>query len=225
MYASLLALLTSLPVFTGDTETPLQRSARLETIAHAVDSAGDYATCTGDYATVDWCRPVWPRKSARQLKVMLIMLGRAESNFAERVHAGRCRADECDAVKLPGGRVFHRAQTPWQMQYTALVAPEWASMVGKEYWPTFQAAYAASKVLGASWSRCRREPQRGPLTGDWMTWSVSGYATGGRTCSWSRAAGRVAEYQRLYAASLRPLPLPPAHDTSSTPGLRVAAEP
>jgi hypothetical protein len=222
MYTQLLALLMTLAAFGGDTETSAQRYQRLSALAAAIDGAGDYATCSGPYATVDWCRPVWPRQSGRQLKVMLVMLGKAESNFAERVHAGRCRPDECDAIRLHDGSTFHRARTPWQLQHSSLTAPQWEEMVGAEFWPSFQAAYAASKVLGASWSKCRRDAQLAKLSGSWETWAVSGYATGGRTCAWSRAPGRVAEYQRLLAASQRPVP---AMERTSGDGWRVAAQP
>lgn len=181
-------ILTTLPRFHADTETMAERTTRLHEIAQAIDSATLHATCTADWADADWCRPIWPASQRLDLALLLVSQGFWESRFAQRVHADQCGPNECDAIKLPGGRVFHRSKSVWQIQQTRVV-PEWQSIGGRGEWSTYIAAYAAAKVLAAARGRCSREAT------SWELGAISGYA--GYTCQWPGAPRRAAFFRQL----------------------------
>lgn len=185
-----LVLLQGLPRFHGDTETPAERDARTNVIASSEASAAHAATCTGSWSEADFCVPVW-RGTPVEAVVFLTMTGFMESGFAEHIHKGQCKPYECDAVKLPGGRVFFKARTPWQLQRTRATRAHWSDMVGDTPYATFEAAYAALKVAGAARARCGR-------SGPWLVGTISGYA-GSRTCSWKGAPRRAKLFNRLLA--------------------------
>lgn len=181
-------ILIGLPRFHADTESSAERTARLTVIAQAIDSATLHATCTGDWAAADWCRPIWPAAERLDLAILIVTQGFWESRFAQRVHADQCQALECDPVKLASGAIFHRSKSVWQIQQT-LVVPEWRSIGGLGEWTTYSAAYAAAKVLAAARGRCARE------AASWVTGAISGYA--GYTCQWPGAPRRAAFYHQL----------------------------
>jgi hypothetical protein len=168
-----LAILLSLPPAYADNETTEQRDDRMFTIASAIDEVSDRATCQGFYDE-DGCLPIWSG-TKRQLDALLVTKGWWESRFSLRVHAGKCRPDECD---------FGRARSPWQLQRTAYSEPEWSTMVGVGLRPTRQAAWSAAKVLSEGMRRCKSP--HGALA--WY---------GVQRCQWSGAKNRFGTYSRL----------------------------
>jgi len=192
------SLLVSLPSYYSDHEAPPERAQRLYVIAEAVTSASAYATCTLDWSQAEWCTPIWPASERKELIVMEITQGFWESRFAKHVHEDHCGPDECDAIKLRDGSIYHRARTPWQLQRTAYVAPYWNSMRGSSLVATTNAAYAAARVLSAARRRCGGKPE---------LW-ISGYGWG--SCRvWGGARKRAAMYEALLRRGrLPPLPDP-----------------
>jgi hypothetical protein len=185
MKETILAVLIGLPPAVDSTETAAERSARLETVAAAIESASLEATCKGPYSGAHWCRPVWSGRR-EDLAALLVTQGWWESKFADRIGAGRCRSFECDALVLRDGRVIHRSRHYWQLQTSSFVpAYLWSQLVGTEYEPTTLAAYAAAIVLGEGLKRC------GSVTG-----AISFYAGGGK-CSWNGGASRVAMFRAV----------------------------
>jgi hypothetical protein len=180
LQAWVLAALLSLPPAYADREEP-GRDARLATISAAVAEVTARATCSEVYA-LPQCSPIW-NGDRRELAALLVAKGWWESRFARNVHEGRCRPDECDAVKWQGV-VIHRARSPWQLQRTAYSAPEWNSMVGIDYAATRSAAWAAAKVLAEGQRRCRS-----------ASGALAWYAAG--RCTWSGAKSRAATYEQL----------------------------
>lgn len=179
MVEAILGVLLSLPGLPLRGETPEAWHGRARVIAQAIDSATLHATCTGPYQDAEECVPVW-RRERSQLMAILIAQGYFESRFAAHVQAGRCRRNECDAVSLPGGRIFHRARSYWQLHASPLVPwPEWRTLTGLEFVPTADAAYAAARVVGYGYSRC-----------DSVDGAIAIFATG-RSCRWSRVSRRA----------------------------------
>jgi hypothetical protein len=179
MVEAILGALLALPGLPLRGETEEAWHARAQVIARAIDSATLHATCTGPYQEADGCVPVW-RRDPSQLAAILIVQGYFESRFAAHVQAGLCRRNECDAVSLPGGRVFHRARSYWQLHASPLVPwPEWRTLAGVELIPTTDAAYAAARVVGYGYSRC-----------DSVDGAIAIFATG-RSCRWSRVSRRA----------------------------------
>ena len=159
----------------------------LQAYAAGTACAVEAATCTGDWATLDFCQPVW-RRSKRELAALLVDIAWFESGLIKRIAAGRCRPEECDAVKMPGGRILHRARGVYQIQYTGAVsATEWAEMVGVTDYSFFVASYAAARMLSAHERSCKS-----------VSGAISGFATGGR-CGWGGTPNRFAVYQHLLA--------------------------
>ena len=179
MVEAILGALLALPGLPLPGETPEAWHTRAEVIARAIDSATLHATCSGSYRETEECEPVW-RRERSQLAAVLIVQGYFESRFAARVQAGLCRRDECDAIALPGGRVFHRARSYWQLHASLLVPwHEWRTLAGVEFVPTADAAYAAARVVGYGYSRC-----------DSIDGAIAIFATG-RSCRWSRVSQRA----------------------------------
>lgn len=159
-------------------------------VAEAVASASEEATCAGEWATLDFCTPVWSGPP-EQLVVAEIAVGWFESGFQERIQAGKCRRYECDAKYGPGG-VFlgHRSRSYWQLQRTSFSRDYWDDMVGAEQIPTFEAARGAARVLGAGYKKCHS-----------LGGAVSWYAT--HDCS--AADRRAAFAESLFKKIRRPL--------------------
>jgi hypothetical protein len=186
MHAAILALLLSYAPWYQDRQEPAEdRRARLGVVAEAIDDATTRATCQG----LDPCTPIWPGRPV-ELAAALARTGWFESRYARHIHEGRCGRWECDPFKLPSGRIVHRALSVWQVQPSRLVpTAEWRTIRGADYGATSRAAWAAARVLSASYRRCQA-PGRPAMLG-----AVSGYATG-YSCRWSKAHGRVALIER-----------------------------
>lgn len=160
--------------------TPDERAAFVDGTAGAVAEA----TCSEGYADLVECVPLWPASQAPELVALLVTLARFESGLSPRIGAGRCRPDECDAVKLPGGLVQHLALGYWQLHRTGLASSdEWREARGARLWNVHTQALIASRVLAASVGQCRGSGA--PV----LRAAISGFATGGR-CWWGGAPAR-----------------------------------
>lgn len=175
-------------------ETPFERAQRMAVAALAVSSVSAEATCQGDWAHADWCKPIWPG-SRRELAALLVMKARMESGLARRIQEGDCRGMECDAYRDARGTLHYRAHGYWQLQESAMVPRrEWRAAIGLDAESVRTGAWAAAKVLSASRKRCARWSPEVP----WDVATVSGYASG-NTCVWSGAPPRVAVYRSIFA--------------------------
>lgn len=175
LFDAILAVLLSLPPSAADArETANERAQRLEVLARAIDEASAEATCADDRDPE--CAPTWPGSQA-ELAALLISTGWHESAFARHVHAGACRAHECDNG---------RARSPWQLHASGMVpVAEWRAMAGSSADATYTAAVAAARVLASGRARCRS-----------VSGALAAYATGGR-CSWSGTRARLRTAQRV----------------------------
>lgn len=196
-----LTILMSLPRFYADTESDTERYARATILAQAMVEASAQATCTGDWATLVDCKPVWPASEQNQLVALLITQGFWESRFAQHIHADHCGPHECDPAKLPSGLVFHRARSVWQIHAGGSVSgSEWWQMSGDKQWPTFVAATAAARILALSRGRCG-------FAGNWELGTISAYA-GSISCAWSKAGPRLSFYRMILGKLERPATQP-----------------
>lgn len=198
MMENILAAMLLLPLAQypkgADPETAEVRQQRFAVIAESIETAAREATCT----TIDpvaECTPWWPAAQRDELASMLVTLAWWETKFIKRVHAGQCRSDECDALKLKNGDVLHRARSSWQVQRNPRIVSkaEWEGMVGTSIEATTTAARVATRVLASSRSRCAKGMET-----KWEHPAVSAYATG-FSCSWSRADRRVSTYRKVLA--------------------------
>jgi len=177
----LLVLLSLHPYYT-DKETKEERTARMTTVANAIDTASSRATCTEPY-TQDECKPIWTG-SKRQLALLLVTKAWWESRLAKHIHEGNCGPTECDATRV-GNVIVHKARTIWQMQRTGLLKEwEWDNMDGTDYKSTRTAAWAATRILARGKRKCQHP--HGVL---------SYYATS--RCRWSGAGKRYLFFTKL----------------------------
>lgn len=181
----LIGLLLSLPRFARDTETPEERTARMQKTAHSVDRAVDRATCTGDWKSQADCRRVW-NGSKRELTAAVIAIGFHESTYAQAVYEGKCET-------LPKGMRCDngRARTYWQLWKSA--CPEaWQTEPGSDE-QVDAGAWCAAKQLSYFYGYCQT------LTGE-DHWSAAFTAYAGRGCkTWPGSAARRATMNRLLA--------------------------
>lgn len=180
-------------------ETKEERSERLEVVASAIADVVEESTCSrpsDSKAAEDsgaTCVPVWPKDAQQELASMLVTLAWYESKFVRRVHEGKCFVNECDALRLPGGKVIHRSRTLWQIQRNPRIVSrmEWEGMVGASLESTRTAARVATRILASSRNRCARHtPDR------WLEPTIAAYATG-FSCSWSKASTRATTYKKV----------------------------
>lgn len=159
----------------------------LSTLAAELASVADEATCSGEWAALDFCKRIWPG-SQLELVAAVLTVGKHESLLDARIQAGKCKVwgpgnAECDAVKLPDGTTWFRAQSVFQL-HGRFQEP----VVGLEWFAVRNAAKQAVRVLAASKKSCR-------------TWEgmFAAYA-GTRSCGWHGAAGRVKTFRQIEAA-------------------------
>jgi hypothetical protein len=176
--AIVLTMLLALPPAHEDRNEP-NRVERLSVIADAVAQSVDRATCEG-YSP---CTPIWTG-APRDLAALVVTVGWWESRFARNVHAGKCRPYQCDAVRMPGGYVVHRARSPWQLQRTSWAESVWTKLEGVELVETRNAAWTATRILAEGSRRCQS-----------VSGTVGWYACG--RCSWSGGPRRAATVRKL----------------------------
>ena len=123
----------------------------------------------------------WPGPK-EELVAALISLAKSESEFAEHVHAGNCRPDECD-----GGL----AASLWQIHDGEwLPNGVWNQIQGTDLDSTTQAAIWAAHFLAKGRKRC------GNLRGAYAL-----YATG-KTCHWAPGIKRARYAKRILSTLL-----------------------
>jgi hypothetical protein len=159
------AVLLSLQPWHGDVESRSARRIRLGAIAIAIASVS-----RGD----------------RELAALLIEQGRAESHYAEHVHAGRCGKHpksppgECDRLL---------ARSPWQVHRPpSMPLAQWDALRGSSLTATTAAASLAARALRQGRASC------GGIVGP-MRGAVSLAATGS-SCRWPGAEARAARARR-----------------------------
>ena len=178
--AQLLLLLLGFQAYSGDTESPTEREARMTLIADAITDASEHATCTGAYVTDTECKVQWTA-GVKELQALLTVIGYRETRFSQHVHEGKCKANtgECD-----GGK----ARSPWQLHMTGFTPRDtWQKINEATKESTDLAAWSAAQILSYSYQHCRS-----------IEGAISLYATGSN-CTWSGAKYRKAFYDELMA--------------------------
>lgn len=177
-------ILLSLEPSYSDKETWIERTARMETIAQAIDDASSEATCSDKY-DVPNCKKNWP-KDKRSLGLLLVTTGFWESRFAKNVHEGKCRTYECDSFRTAEGHIRHRARSPWQIQKTVFVSKEeYSKMNDSSIESTTMSAEVATRYLSHGIKTCNT-----------IVGAMAFYA-GAKNCLWSEARKRMAFYTVL----------------------------
>jgi len=173
------------------------RKAFLSTLSVELASVTDEALCQGPWSEYRECVRIWPGSQV-ELAAAVLAVGQHESLLSERIQKGDCRVwsatdKECDAIKLPDGSHYFRAQSVFQL-HGRFSEP----VVGLEWFAVRNAAKQAVRILAASKARCR-------------TWEgmFASYA-GTRSCAYRGAAGRVKTFQSIESRLTRAL-------NSSTP--------
>ena len=174
-----------------DPETEQERQARYETIAQAISQVSRRAVCEG--AGDAPCERIWPG-SAEELAAALVTVAWHESRFVLRVHQGKCRRDECDARKGPGGAIYHLARGLWQVHSSGIVPRDvWRSSVGTTLDRTTTAAWGAALALSHGRRTCAKAAKG---KHGWVAPTFSSYATG-FSCAWSGSFAREQTYRRV----------------------------
>lgn len=127
------------------------------TVSIAIADVAETMTCEGKPADCvrEWSGP------ADELAAMLVEIAYHESGLRRRIQEGRCRDDECDAVRSLRTKRWtgkHLARSMWQLHRTpeipgieALVSRErWLASVGAEPAAIRLAATTAARVLRES---------------------------------------------------------------------------
>lgn len=187
LVAWLFGLLMAIPPSHGDTETAYDRVRRMWHTSIAIVVAGRQATC--DEYPRAYCTPIWPG-TTREIVTLVYVTGRFESAYAQNVHEGRCRDDQCDAERVRG-KIHHRARSPFQLQHTGFISDEdWLAMLGSSLQATHVAAWNATRILSYHRRNCGRVS---------IEMTVSTYARG--HCKlWGPAYNRARTYRRLLAS-------------------------
>lgn len=125
---------------------------------------------------------------------VLVAVGQSESRFLERIQAGDCRPPtrsrmgECDAYRLPDGRIEFRARGVWQThRHAAVSAAEWDAVNGTDPHNVQTAARVAARALMRGWRLCRS-----------VEGAIANYAVG-TGCRWHRADERAASARNIEA--------------------------
>jgi len=96
--SAILAILSALPVPKVDANE-VNRIERLETIATAIATATNHATCRGEFAAKE-CKPI--ASEPEQVAAELIAIANAESALRSNVGADECGPHQCDPIKIHG---------------------------------------------------------------------------------------------------------------------------
>lgn len=181
------ALLLSLDPSYSDNESWIERTARMEMIATAIDDASSKATCSNEYTNSE-CKKIW-NQNKRSIALLLVTQGFWESRFAKNVHEGKCKKYECDSYSV-NGNIFHRARSPWQVQRTGMVTKEeYEKMNAATLESTTMSANVASRYLAIGMKACNT------ILGTIAIYGGAGF------CSWQGAAPREAFYRKINSIS------------------------
>lgn len=169
----------------------------MEIVADSIEQAALLATCHKDavalpdiYFDKEKCVRIWPG-TAKSLAYLLAAQGTHETNFAQHVHEGRCRAEagECDARrrwdrKKKAYVYTVQSVSPWQLKlFRDIPVSHWDQMSAVE--GTHYAAWYAARRLSSAYRAC------GSIKG-----SISRYARG-NGCWWEGAKERVETYTKI----------------------------
>lgn len=189
------------------------RQAFLSTLSVELASVVNEATCTQEWATVDFCQRTWPG-SPTELAAMALTLAWFESRLDPRIARGECVAwgpspkqIECDGRKVTSipphladnartyshGTYVFTARSIWQIRDSVVSRETWQGMLGTGDVPVREAASAAVRVIASSRGVCRR--------GAWETCTIRNYA--GASASWPHAGKRVLMFRRIQSAIAR----------------------
>lgn len=136
MISILTLLLAGLPAYSIDRESPAEREERMAVVAWSIAAATEEQVMLGR----------WPSARREELAVMLVTLGWWESRFARHVHAGMCRAHECD---------HGLARSPWQVHAGGPVSAElWGQMADDSRESTLAGARGAARLVVAARGAC-----------------------------------------------------------------------
>lgn len=188
--AAVLSLLQTFAVPAIDANES-NRTERLTTIATAVWTASERATCTGQWS-IDTCKPI--AGDPFQVAAEVAGLANFETNLRSNVHTDRCLERQCDAIRLrvKGGTVvIHRARSLWQLHR----APEWSSTK----WDSFSGDSLEATTAAAWQATVMLQGYRGTCHNGTIG-AMAGYATGGR-CHY-RDAARRARMVEMYRVQL-----------------------
>ena len=144
--AALLSAMMALPCAFDEPKADC-RPWRAE-VARAVADVAEEATCEG--RPVD-CAPTW-KGPADELAAVLTEIAYHESGLRRRIQEGRCRDDECDAVRSLRTQRWtglHLARSMWQLHRTPEI-PGVESLVSREHWLAVVGSDPASLRLAAS---------------------------------------------------------------------------
>ncbi|MBA2724262.1 MAG: hypothetical protein H0U56_15520 [Methylibium sp.] len=154
----------------GEDKTAEGKAEQLVSIAAAVHEAAA-------------AQKSWPG-TKRELELLLLTIGHAESGFSMRIGAGEFRRWESD----PGRDGVARAHSFWQI-HKAAASSEEAWLAAKT--DVRVAAREAARALTRARYVCRG------TTGDWLTETLRGYAGSGCRRSFKGEQARVATFRRL----------------------------
>jgi hypothetical protein len=156
--SEVLNALKSLPTYFEDRGKSDEKDAQLRTVAAAIHKASG-----GD----------------RQIAALLVVIAFHESALSLRIHAGACKANECD---------HGLAASLWQLHANGRSLEEWATLAGQDPEATLKAATAAAQLLQALRHSCGRE----------SAYILTAFA--GRRCSatdWAGLAPRLATLKKI----------------------------
>lgn len=163
------------------------RGDRLTRIAVAISRAADHATCSGDWALVDRCKPI--AASPEQVAAELIAKAVFETDLRSNVHADNCAPHECDASRyvLQGKAIIiHNARSLWQLHKNGHDVGWWESIRGDSQAATDTAAWEAAKMLAGYRGLCHNG----------TVGAFAGFATGGK-CTFRDAQKRADYAERI----------------------------
>lgn len=179
--ASAIAIvLASLPVPAVDREEE-GRNERLQSVAIAINRATEHATCGGEFAERESCKPI--AGDPLQVAAELIVLADAETALRSNVHRGDCGPHQCDAkrYRLKGVvHIEHQARGLWQLHRAPTwTQQQWDGLAGTSQTATSNGAWTAAKLLAGYRGKC------GGTRG-----AFAGYGNGGG-CSHKDAEARA----------------------------------
>ncbi len=186
LYDILLVILLSLPAAHSDTETRVQREARMAVVATAIADASLRATCEEDWTDSEICERIWPR-SRNELAYLLLTIGFWESRYAWNIHAVKCKPWECDPSRTLDGRLYHKARSVWQLQWVRdTTRSQWLAIGGVEQVPTTEAAWLASRRLARGYRSCNT-----------IRGAIGVYSGSRHQCAWPEAYKRYGFYENI----------------------------
>ena len=135
----------------------VDRDQRIYSISIAEQRAADHATCSGQWASVEKCKPIIGDRNLAAAFVSVLPV--VESNLRRNVGAGECKLWECDPVqwRIKGVvHVRHQARSYWQLHRVPVWTDErWDGIEGLSQEATDNAAWEAMKLLAGGYAVCR----------------------------------------------------------------------